>query len=591
MLSFVSSATARPIKDHLIIDPWARIWHIATSTLSQATTLLKYLQISIFVLLSACSFVRFEVSPYVVRDVEIYYSEQEDVTFFFWKIRQEALLDKVSFEQFQNSDYREIRLDDALFPAAPFQCGNHWCFQYQQTGKYENVLEPIRSVHSNQGVFAGTKPRLETVGTTFGSEPIGIDNNNRIDPHLYDWFGENKVVLKRGFEWQFRDPGGNDCGAATQPWASFSGEIDSKHDWVESASAACFALRPKRIDGRGAEVLIRLPASAETTFEKQRYDAATEIAHAVYGVLVDMEIPNDQRCNQIKDWLASTIEGAIASNSESHTLLGIYTPLSTVDGESLSGCEQRNQQDFPLAKMIQDARSELSLIEKPVRVIWIYVNNIDQAPADRVLTQIVGLQTALSNSFLTYNLAIGSDFIIQYFQQDSPLDVFDEDPDGEFDLNPFKHGIGWRPIEDATFGADIRSWAKANLPFHTMIHNDRTEIPIKKWTDAADAKRFKICQATPFEVDLIGLKSPLFQFTRLEPSLVWPDDQDPFFSVRIDPQILLPKNAYRLQRVDTVIEACLRFCDARFQTQSREVFQSWSQTPGERAMEICQWTE
>lgn len=557
--------------------------------------LFNYFQISILLLLSACSFVRFEVSPYVVRDVEIYYSSQEDVTFFFWKIKHEALLDNVSFEKLnEDADYEGVDLGRTLFPAAPFKCGTHWCFQFQQKGKYRNTstLEPIRSVHTHQGVFAGTKPRLETVPLTFSTQPIGIENNNRIDPHLFDWFDENNVVLKRQFEWQFREPRQDDCGDQSRDWATFSGTIDSQHDWVETPFNACFAVRPKRSDLEGAEVLTRLGPSAETIFEKQRYDVETEKAHVIYGVLIDLEIPSDQRCTQIKTWLENTIESAIASNSESHTQLGIYTPLSTVDGEPLSGCEQRTQQDFPLAQMLQDATSEFALQEKSVRIIWIYVNNINQAPAERVLAQLVAFQDVLSNNFFeTYNMAIGSDFILQYFQSGAAFGDLVEDI-VVLDEDPFRHGIGWRPIEDQTFGADIRSWAKANLPFHTMIHDDWTEIRIEKWKEAEEAKRFKICQSTPFDVFRIGLESPNFAYdVNTFGSLPWPAQQDPFFSVSIEPQHLLPKKIYRRQRVDTVIEVCLRFCDARFQTKARKVFDSWARTTGSRAMEVCQWTE
>ena len=557
----------------------------------------KYFQISIFVLISACAFVRFEVSPYVVRDVEIYYSAQEDVTFFFWKIKYDALLDNVYFERLdEGGDYNEVDLDSTLFPAAPFQCGTHWCFQFQQEGKYENDTElaPIRSVHTDQGIFAGSKPRLETVQTTFQSSPIGIENNNRIDPHLEDWFSENNVVLKREFEWQFRDAEENDCGDEAAAWDTFSGTIDSKHDWVESEYDSCFALRPKRSDAKGAELLTRLAPSAETTFEKQRYDVPTEKAHVVYGLLIDLEIPSEQRCKQIKTWLENTVESAMASNSETHKKLGVYTPLSTLDGEPLSGCEQRTQQDFPLAQMLQDATSELAIQEKPVRIIWIYANNINQAPAQRVLTQILAFQQVLSDNgaLETYNLAIGSDFIIKYFQSDGLIPDGFEDVVPELPDDPFRRGIGWRPIEDQTFGADIRSWAKSTLPFHSMIHDGRTEIPIRKWIDAVDAQRFKICQSTPFEVRQIGVVSPIFRYTIYNTSsLAWPQVEDPFFSVDIEPQFLLPKKIYTRQRVDAVIEVCLRFCDSRFQTKTRDIFSSWTETGGPRPMEVCQWTE
>ncbi len=533
----------------------------------------------------------------MVRDVEIYYSVQEDVSFFFWKIKHDALLENVSFEKWDGDDYASIDLDKTLFPAAPVKCGAHWCFQYQIPGKFENDEEqaPIRSIHVDQGIFAGSKPRLQEVEITFTSEPIGIDNNVNIDPHLFDWFKENKVALKRKFEWQFRESPEDRCRLAATEWKVFKGNILTAHDWVENAFPTCFSLRPKRQDRKGAEILTRFRPSAETIFDKQRYDVPTQSAHVVYGVLIDLEISNDNRCEQIKKWLDSTIEGAIRKNSQTYKKLDIYTPLATDDGQALSGCEQRTMQDFPIAQMLRDARSEIAVSENPVRIVWIYVNNINQAPAERVLFQIAALQTSLEeNGAQSYHLGIGSDFIIRFYDSSlipdnlKPADDTGEEPEE----NPFRDAIGWRPIEDQTFGADIRSWAKANLPFQTMLHDRRTEIPIKKWREASAAKRFKICQSTPFEVDRLGIHSPKFEWTpNVVSSLPWPEDEDPFFAVEIPAQFLLSKKFYTRQRVDTVIEACLRFCSHRFQTKTREIFENWKETTGQRPMEVCQWTE
>lgn len=486
--------------------------------------------------------------------------------------------------------YEPITLSETLFPTAPFKCGAYWCFQYQVQGKYDlSEVPPIRSMHLDQGIFAGSFPRFETIRRTYEVKPIGVKNNLEIDPHLHDWFSENKVPLKRSFEWQFRTSGEMECGLREESWEGFTERLITDHTWVENKYQSCLAIRPKRSDAEGSEILVRLSPSAETIWEKQKYDVPTLKAKTVYGVLMDMEIPNESRCTQIKSWLEKQLGSAVTKNSLTQKFLGIYTPLSITDRMPLSGCEQRSLEDYPISEMVKDARAETAKAESPIRIVWIYINNINQPPPTRVLLQIATLRKALSREMEIYLLTIGSDFILNAVSSNRiefPEEF--EKPDEIEDI--FQDGIGWRPIEDQTFAADIRAWAKATLPFKTMEHDKRTEIPIQKPADT-DPEFFKICQSTPFEFRAIGIETGKFRYSFIDGSVPWPEENQPFFTVNIVPQFLLPNNRYTQHRLDHVIEVCERFCLNPFQTQNGDIYRSWKIPRSMRPMEVCQWTE
>ena len=84
---------------------------------------------------------RFEKSPYAVRGLDVVYSEQEDLTFISWRLRDDADPNRVSFELNQGGQWLPLDLTRAPFPAEPFECdGDYLCFQYQLSGRYSCLL-------------------------------------------------------------------------------------------------------------------------------------------------------------------------------------------------------------------------------------------------------------------------------------------------------------------------------------------------------------------------------------------------------------------------------------------------------------------
>ena len=520
-----------------------------------------------------CSWVRFEKGPYVVRDLRVVYSAQEDVTFFVWRLRDDAKLDLVDFELYRRGSYRPIALSEAPFPAKPYQCdGNRICFQYQVRGEYTFSSEhpPIRSEHVDAGYFAGPNPQRTRVEKTFDVEPVGIANNQKIDPQRFDWFAQNGVPMRRDYQWQFVERDGESCASSGGGgWRGMSGKLEVDYAWVESPK--CFASRPVAEQGPAVEIQKPLPPSAETVFEKQKYVPERLEPTIVYGIVFDLSIPSDQRCEQVTGKLESKLRSAIQSRGD-HRELGIYTPISPETGQPTDGCEQAPRRRLPLSAMVRDARRAKATLTPPdIEVLWIYVNNIEIRPEPKIQTQLGSLTGDLGeeNNVEFFTWAIASNAILA--------------------AGNWNFRTGWRPIGDDTLAGDIRSFAQNYLPFSTMDHESETEVKIDYPKGLADPVAFKICQSTPVPVSAIGIESGRAIYGIDSPHVPWPAKGKPFYRVELRPQRLVPYQQYVKPRVDIVVEACDRFCSNPFKTRGGQVYANWKQTPDPRPLEVCQW--
>lgn len=563
------------------------------------------LSLLIAALTASCSQVRFERGPYAIRALEVVYSAQEDVTFFTWRLRQDARLDRVSFELWQDGDFMPIELDQAPFPAEPWKCGAFWCFQYQVPGEYELPDEfpsPMRSEHVDQGLFMGAPERTRRVQKSFDIDPIGLGHNERIDPNRFDWFAENGIQFRRDYQWQFSRWNGEACAAPdAEGWRAMTEPVEVAHEWTDRAvvnAGICFDVRPDRTDAGGAVRQVFLVPSAETTFETQAYVPPREDAPIVWGMLLDLEIPNEDRCRQVKGRIIDLVEGAIKRRGTPRKL-GIYTPTDPETGEELGGCDQAPVRDYPLERMLRDAKTAQSE-ESPteVKVLWVFVNNIELPPPQRVMDQLELFGLAL----LVGGGELGGDL-----QDQLPPDVgmIPEEDLGELadlavpaytwaigsnvfmGLFPWNVTTGWRPVEDETLAADIKSVAKRTLPFSTMLHEPTTDVEIHVPT-AAETRPlfFKTCSATPLPLDAVGVTPGMPGYGPAD-TVPWPefDDVPPYYRLSLDPQILVPNADYLRRRVEVVVEVCTAFCDGPFRTRGGQDYLGW------RNIGVCQWNE
>lgn len=534
-------------------------------------------------LVTSCAFIEFEEGAYVVRDLQAVYSQQENLTFLSWKLREDANLKAVDFELYRDGGFRQISLGEAPFAADPYECdGDKLCFQYQIPGRYRLPDErtAIRTLHNDQGIFSGEPGDFQSVEVTVGTEPVAVANNERIEPRVVDWFEENGVPLRRSWQWQLVEAGGSleaptNCKSSVDgQWKTVgeetarSGRVDVDYGWVQEP--ACLAVRP---DGDGIdEVVVRVPLSpsAETAVTRQSYTPERIDAPIYYGVLMDMSIQNSERCERVRSELTETISQAMRGEG-SPEKMGGYRPISPDTGEALDGCDQVPGRTYPIETMIQDAAEiDGRLAPRRVRFVFIYINNSPLPLAGALRESLRSLVTELGpqNDLALSNWAIGSNRVVE--------------------LTAWNRQVGWRPISSDTFLGQISSVAAATVPFATMDHTDDTDVPIEAPEEGPRPRRFKVCRSTPRQVTL-GTNQNSKTYTVDDPSIPWPEGSQPYFEVSFPPQILVPAAEYVTRRVDLVIEVCRRFCSHRFKSQGGGIYESWSQTSEPQPLEVCKW--
>lgn len=531
--------------------------------------------------LSACSYIEFERGPYAVRGVDVVYSAQEDLTFIVWRLPDEARADQVHFELFFDGEYYPLELGQAPFPAKPYTCDRKYlCFQYQLEGRYEvpDDARPIRSVHVRHGLIEGTLPRRHNVDRTFGVAPIGLDNNRRLDPRRFDWFAEQNIPLRRDYQWQLVDAAPTSdadmragleeiCAPPLESWQLMQSRLDVPYSWVEQPR--CMAARPLRTDRAGVLVNVPFLPSAELFWERQDYLPREAQHPTVYAFLYDMQVRNAGRCAQIKRTIEKTLKDAFSEIAEerpqSIVHLGVYTPTAPQTGDPLDGCSQNAMQDYPITTMVEDVKNVAADFgDQGVRVIWIYVNNVELPPSERLINQLFELEMRLATerNIHMYSWTIGSNLIMS--------------------IAPWDWTTGWRPVEDETFIADLESFADYNMPFRTMLHDERTEIPIRPLEVAQNPSEFKICQST-VAFDRLRTTNTL-HFGPWDRAFTWPESDRVLYQISLSPQERVPFQEYRRQINSVVVEVCERFCANPFRNRAGLDFDNWRTSLGR-----CQW--
>ena len=445
-----------------------------------------------------CANVLFERSPHAIRGFDVVYSEQEEMTFLTWRLLGSVDPDQVVFEIWDGRGYQSIDLERAPYPADPYLCGDddrYLCFQFQFDGEHTwgDEERPLRSVHIEDGIYAGSKPRLQRVPLTFEIDPVAIDNNASIAFQRYDWFALNEVPLKRDYSWQLLSTtrtdylGGRaeDCGTPDpSAWQGARVTRDETlatpdAEWVEAPT--CVTLRAKRErGGEGIAQVVAMPPSAVLYAERQDYIAPEVRPPVIYAYLFDLLIKSDSRCERATRGIVSRIDQSFGERVDAPTPLGIFTPLDTMTGRPLTGCDQSASQDYPFRQIIaslKEAAQEVAPLD--VRFVFIYVNNVEIPPSNRILLQLIDFSEQLDaiENVSPYGLAIGSNVVLSLLE--------------------WNHRIGWKPIDDDIFIEEMEQWGEYALPFRTSDHDDSTQVRIPLPIGAPSAQRFKICSLTP----------------------------------------------------------------------------------------------
>jgi len=439
----------------------------------------------------------------------------------------------------------------------------------------------VRSRHEELGTFLGPTPAFFEAISTFRADPFPLGANDEIDPGIWNWFDENEIPMRRAFEWRFVGRGDQRCNEPGEDqWALLESSF-ARVDPVWTSEDVCFAVRPQRREGP-SEVK-PIIAAAVTTWHRYRYVPPRERQPIYYQVLLDLEIPTQGRCTRVKNEVLNAIERAIDARG-TPVRLGVYTPLDRDTGEPLGGCAQQRRQLYPVADILRDADDAArDASPERIKVVWIYVNNLDLPPPAESASQLADLAVVEEGerSYELLTWAIASTAILSGFRA------------GEI---PFSWDLatGWRPVEDETFVNEIRATARREMPFFTMRHDDDTLVEVLA-PEGTDPQFFKVCGSTPISLTSVGVWSSGFPIEfgyPQAPAQRWGEDGGPpFFKIQLEPQILVTADEYTPVEIDVIVEVCENFCNNPFRTRGGVVFQNWREPAPGLHQEVCQWSE
>jgi len=528
--------------------------------------------------------VEFEPSPYTPRRLEVVYSAQEDVTFLSWRLRDSADLSLVRFEYWDLAEgaWAPLTPSRALFPAAPYACGDgDVCLQFQLAGRAlwpesadPSAPPPLRALHEEGGVFGPLDLRQREVDVTFDVDPIAIDLNVRFDPRRYDWFAENRVPLKRSYEWRLAASaaatGEEDAAAHTRdacgddlpgPWRPLSAPT-LPEGWVEGGR--CLRARPRRADGGGARVVAPLPPSATLAGRDLRFRPRRLTPRAFLITLTDLNVRSESRCATLKSEILGAVRDAFRRfPAAARADLGDFVPLAPLDAQPLSACRQDADRLYPITALLSAVKGAVNpLAPEEVSLIFVYLNNSDDplsgVAAAQFATLLVELN-ALPNLYV-YGLAVAG---------------------GAVSALPWQRFVPWRARESSSFKDAIKNLSKRAFPLRTMdFVAGETPIPLTAPPAVNSPRSFRLCALTPDR--LLFVRTDEGDVADRAALFSW-GVEDPALYVDIPPQNRVEDAAYFDEEQGVSYEVCSRFCDYPFRKRAGADFPSW------RAATVCQW--
>ena len=524
--------------------------------------------------MNACSFVEFESSPYAPRELEIIYSEQEDITFFFWKLDESADLDLVSFELFDPTLNQWVSLDltKTIYPQTPYSCGRTQCFQFQLRGMHSWAMgqSAIRSFHQQEGYYGPLDQRERTSAITFGVNPIAIKQNVQFDPRRFDWFDTQGISLKREYEWRLLTSTVSDPNELTienctnnpvTEWAPLKDPILKNYisDFNWEDDAYCMEARPIASIPIAVRDIKPFPPSARLTHRRQTYIPPHFTPPTLFFSLADLFIRSHSRCEAILQATVSVFRDGFKGRtpSEFQIDVGDFTPFSQ-GLDPLSGCDQVANRRYPITELQSIIKQRL-LENSPedVMLIGVYLNNLSSSLETELIMELEQLSFELNreSQVKTHFLAIGDDL------------------SSDFIFNDY---IPWRSLESDSFEDEMRALARSIFPIKTMdFISGITPIQLKAPETINAPQLFKICSLTPDSFIQVKTFDPSNVHTIEGSPFPWGNSEDPQLFIDLPSQDRVFDTAYQDVKVVVDYEVCTRFCALPFRANSGVDFAQW----------------
>lgn len=508
---------------------------------------------------TACGVVTFVPSPYAPRELSVVYSEQEDVTVLRWKLGARVDPDDVRFELVIDGQWAAIDFDEAPFPSGDYDCANATCFQVSRRGRYEVPAEGIvlRSLHEHHGMLAAGPVALETLSDSLEFHPRFRAGNATVALAIEDALSPSGTSVRRRFRWHLVE-----SATPCAPSTAFEGvtegvEVVPFDERPSELGRYCATLEPVANDERG---VVRIAAEAFTHPELEAvthtYVAPFEEAPVYVQVIVDLEIPNEERClatvarvqEQLKPLLAHGPGGGHA-----------VEPIWLAESDGIK-CRQNAAAALDVPSIVE-AMKQYVAQHAPGRhgaaIVFVYLSNLTIPMNDWTAFSLL----SLVESFRVEQHATAALWAIS----SSPSSI---EPVEGFVLQ-----TSWTSPFDKSFEDLVKSYDRARFPVRSSLHDDQALLPlVDAGSVGATDVVFKLCGATP-KIRLNRGTKPL----PLNETIMPVSPGEPiWFRVDFDRRRWIDASLWIDQTVTIRYELCRRWCTHPFESASGAALAKWT---------------
>ncbi|RDV39851.1 hypothetical protein DV096_04615 [Bradymonadaceae bacterium TMQ3] len=517
---------------------------------------------------ASCSFVDFETSPYAPRALQAVYSEHDDLTYLVWRIADVADPELLSYELWQDGELRPIELSEAPIPAAPFTCDRlYLCLQYQLPGVWSPPSSgtALRATHKRFGLIPSAPVRPQQVAASFDIAPVATANNRFADAGLTDLLKTINLPHRRSFEWVLFDaPPGEDAAPCPSPptegWQALRDRVELPQSWTDNPP--CMGVRPRRTDQPAHHKVARLDPGP--VLHVAELDHSIEaIRHPTHiAFLVDLQVTNAGRCQQIVDAVRQTILSEFAEEHIPVRELGMYYPRDR-QGMPTSGCDQSTSIDYPVNDILAEGRNAMADEVERSALTLVVINNLQLNATPEKVAQLRAFNEAseLPDAPYSFGWLVGSE--VSY-------------PGITWSWN-----TPWQALESRDFEPPLRSAVRYIFPLTSTppLENYELELPLPPGSQTP--RYLKLCQLLPIPTTYIAGQR---EYPVNAPQLEWPAGALPRLRYALTTSEFSYSGDFHGGSLEVVYEVCDAFCQNAFRGRNGLVYSSWLNTPN-----ACQW--
>ncbi|RAL24700.1 hypothetical protein DL240_00380 [Lujinxingia litoralis] len=497
------------------------------------------------------------------------YSDQDDLTFFVWRLTQSADPALVEFELWQDGAHRPLDLATAPYPSEPFACDRlYLCFQYQLPGRWTAPTDTValRAVHQRFGTIPGAEPRSSEVPQTYAFDPVPASNNQVANPQLVDLLVEDGFPIRRSFEWVLTGADEIDSQIVCEPppangWSPLSATVPLPQGWTDDPP--CLAVRPRRSDRNATALVAPLSPGPELYLGNLDHIIETIRHPTQVAFLVDLQVSNSGRCEQLVNAVRHTILDEFAEERKPVHELGVYYPRDAT-GAPTSGCDQSESLTYPLSTIEADALDAMADQSVRPALALIVLNNL-QLPVNveknaQLLELTARADTDSGPGLIPWLIGFGTSYPTITWANTTP----------------------WMPVESRDFEPSLRSAVRYLFPLSSTPALEDYALELPRPSGSQTPRYMRICQSSPAPVLYTG-EGLTPQSAQSDPH-PWPSSGLPALHYMLPTQSFIPFGEFSAPRLALTYEACDRFCDNPFQARNGQTYPSWL-----GARNQCQW--